>query len=943
MKFNFKFKFRNPFKSPVGLTKLQKRLFRKPKLTWRSAGKYALWSLAGFVLLIVFLFAWYSKDLPTPGKLKNLVSASSTRLFDRNMNPLYTISGEKKRIIIDKSEIPEVVKNATIAVEDRGFYNHAGIDPKAVARSIFVDTITRKKSQGGSTITQQLIKNTVLNNEKSYTRKIKEAILSIEIEAIYSKEDILAMYLNQIPYGGNNYGIEAASKTYFSKSAKDLTLAEAATLAALPQAPSTYSPYGQHTDQLIWRRNYCLDSMADLGYITRAQADEAKKVELAVSPQKDSITAPHFVLFVKEWLVDYYTNELGDKQLAENKVEEGGLTVITTLDLPKQKIAEEVLSGSEAKLKAYDASNAGLVSIDPKKGEILAMVGSIDYFKAGFGNFNVTTALRQPGSSFKPLVYATGFKEKYNPGYILYDVKTDFGGNYIPVNYNGRYNGPVSIRKALGNSYNIPAVKMLGMVGIDKALQTASDLGITTLTDKDRYGLSLVLGGGEVKLAELTAAYGAFANGGTYMPTTPILEIKDNKGKTIYDHKEPKDGKVVLDPQAAYEITSILSDQEAKKPTFSGLMRNLTLDKRPVASKTGTTNGYRDAWTIGYTPSLVTGVWAGNNDNTPMNAAGGAIAAGPLWHDYMIRALENTPNEEFARPAGIQEVAVDKWSNKLPSDGSEVIKDIFASWQVPKDKDDFHFKVRVCRENGLLADAGISDALAEDRVFINIHSEKPEMPNWEGPVIAWAKANNLYNPPPTQKCSATEAQPSLSITSPSNGESVSGTFSITVSANAATGARSVEYYIDNVGIGSVTSSPYSTSYNSSQLSNGDHTLKAVMTTNSGSTVSSQLTFSVGNDTTAPDIVTGATMTSRNSNSITLGWTNPGNSDFTKVEISVYKGSTYITTVEENGAPSASDSNKINGLTSGTTYKFILKSVDSNGNKSVGVEVNAATT
>ena len=935
MKFKFNFKFRNPFRSPVNLKKLQKRLFHKPRFTWRKFGKVLLWGFVGFILLIVFLFAWFSKDLPTPGKIKNLVSESSTRLYDRNMQPLYTISGEKKRIILDKQDIPENVKQATIALEDRDFYKHPGINPKSIARSLFIDTILRQPSQGGSTITQQLVKNAILSDDKSVTRKIKEAILSIEVEAIYSKDDILTMYLNDIPYGGNNYGVEAAAKSYFGKDAKDLTLAEAATLAALPQAPTTYSPYGDHTDLLISRRNYCLDVMADLGNITRDQADEAKKVELKVSPHQDDITAPHFVLFVKDWLVDYFTDQLGDKQLAEQKVEEGGLSVVTTLDLTKQQTAEQVVSGAESMLKGYKASNAGLVSIDPKKGEILAMVGSIDYYKAGFGNFNVTTALRQPGSALKPLVYATGFKDKYNPAYNLFDLKTDFG-NYTPNNYDGKSHGPVSIRKALGNSYNVPAVKMLALVGLDKVLQTASDMGISTLTDKDRYGLSLTLGGGEVTLAQLTGAYGVFANNGVYMPTTPVLKITDAKGQTIYDHSDPKDGKIVLDPQVAYEISSILSDPEAKKPTFAGLLKNLTLSDRTVASKTGTTDGYRDAWTVGYTPSLVTGVWAGNNDNTSMTPSGGAIAAGPIWHDYMAKVLANTPKEDFSRPAGIQDVTVDKFSNKLPVDGSDTVKDVFASWQVPKDKDNVHIQVRVCRENGLLADASIPDELAQLKTFINLHSEMPNNPNWENPVAAWVNSNGLFNPPPTQSCSVNSVKPSLSITAPSNGSTVSGTFNISAQATAVTGVKSVEFYIDSVSIGSVSGEPFATSYNSSQLSNGSHTLKAVLTSQNGSTISNEISFNVSKDTTPPSNPTGVSVSpsSITKSSAIISWNNP--SDAEGVNIYVYEQNTLklIKTVQVAGATSAT----IDGLTKSTAYLCTLKAYDAAKNESSGTDV-----
>lgn len=929
-------KIRNPFRNPIQLHKLPAKLFSRKKtkkITWRMVGKAFLWGLAGFVLILVFLFAWFAKDLPTPGKIRALTSASSTRLFDRNMKPLYTISGEKKRIIVDDKDIPITVRQATVALEDKDFYKHPGIDPKAIIRSAVVDVIRGRKAEGASTITQQFVKNALLTNEKSIVRKIKEAILAVEIEFLYSKEQILTMYLNEIPYGGNNYGIEAAARSFFNKSAKDLTLDEAATLAALPQAPTTLSPYGQNVDRLMNRRDSAINSMRDLGFITAEQATTAKEVKPHFAAKHDSITAPHFVLFVKDWLVDYFTKELGDQQLAEQKVEEGGLTVVTTLDLDKQQIAEDVLSKArDGVLKKAGASNAGLVSIDPKQGEIISMVGSVDYFQDQFGSFNVVTANRQPGSSFKPIVYSTAFKDKYNPATTLFDLKTDFG-NYIPENFTGQFIGPVTIRKALGNSLNIPAVKTLGLVGIDKALKTASDLGITTLTDKDRYGLSLVLGGGEVKLLELTGAYGVFANGGQLMPTTPVLKITDSKNKDIYNHADLKDGRVVLDPQIAYEITNILSDIEAKKPVFSGVLSALTLKGRPTAVKTGTTNAFRDAWTIGYTPQLVTGVWAGNNDNSSMNRSTGAIAAAPLWKEYMDRALNGQPVENFNRPDGIQEITVDRLSNKLPVDGSEPIKDIFASWQVPTEKDNVHVQLRVCKENGLLADASIPDELAENRTFVNIHSEKPDNPNWEGPVLAWAAANGLTNKPPAQKCTAgNNTAPTVQITSPTDGAEVSGTLTIAATASAPSGVRGVEFLIDGISIGTDSDAPYSASYNSSLLANGNHTVTATVTSVNGATASNQISIQVNRDTTPPGEITNLNYV-KGLNLITFTWKNPTDADFKSVKL-------YITGTQQRTIEIAkpNQSTIVTGLTAGS-YHFLFKTVDVTGNESDGISID----
>lgn len=930
-------KIRWPFSNPVQVTKLHQKLFGKKKkrpLTWKRVGLFFLWVFAAIVLTIVFLFAWFAKDLPTPGKIKSLASESSTRLFDRNMKPLYTISGEKKRIVIEAKDIPEVVKQATIALEDHNFYNHYGIDPKGLGRAL----IYGGSRGGGSTITQQLVSNSILDKRRTVVRKIKEAILAVEIEALYSKEEILTMYLNEIPYGGNNYGIEAAARSFFGKSAKDLTLTEAATLAALPQQPTTLSPYGPNVERLIARRNFALSEMSDLGFITKEQLAAAKEEQPKFVAKRESITAPHFVLYVKDWLVEYFTKELGDRQLAEQKVENGGLTVVTTLDLDKQRIAEEVVSkAAGTTLKRAGASNAALVSVDPKRGEVISMVGSVDYFQEQFGAFNIATAKRQPGSSFKPIVYATGFKEKYNPAYVLFDVKTDFG-QYEPDNFDNRFRGPVTIRQALGNSLNIPAVKMAGLVGVEKVLGTASDLGITTLNDKDRYGLSVALGSGEVRLLDMATAYGVFANKGLLVPTSPVLKITDTKNKELYSHEQPKDSRQVLDPQVAYQVTSILADVEAKRPVFSGVMNVLTLRNRPVASKTGTTNAYKDAWTVGYTPQYATAVWAGNNDQTAMNRAGGSSAAAPIWDEYMERLHADLPVEQFERPAGIEEITVDRLSNKLPIEGSEPIKDIFAKWQIPKEKDDIRVRVRVCRENGLLADESIPNELAEERTYAYVRSEKPENPNWENPVRAWAIANNYNNRPPTERCSSNDTKPSVTITSPASGATVSGQFAITATATALSGVRQVEFFIDNASIGVDTEAPYQATYNADNLSNGTHTITAIVTSGNGSTANAQSSFKVERDTTPPANVTGYSGNSGpGSGKVSLFWVNPTDPDFKLVRIYVYldASNTLVRTVEIN---KPGQSVVISSLTSLVAHRFIAKSVDESNNESSGVTV-----
>lgn len=931
------FRFRGPLANPLRLEQLQRRLFgpkRVKRISWRTLAKISLWGAGALLLIIVFLFAWFAKDLPTPGKIRNLVSASSTRLFDRNLKPLYTISGEKKRIIIEEKDIPEVVKQATVALEDHQFYQHFGVDPRGVTRAVLFGG----RRGGGSTITQQLARNTLLNKERTVVRKLKELILAIEMEALFSKEQILTMYLNEIPYGGNNYGIEAASRSFFGKSAKELTMAEAATLASLPQQPSTLSPYGQNLDKLIARRNFALDQMVELNYTSKEEAAAAKEVKQSFAPRRDSITAPHFVLFVKDWLVDYFTKELGDKQLAEQKVEEGGLTVVTTLDLDKQVIAEDILrNASEKTLKRAGASNAGLVALDPKLGEIIAMAGSVDYFQEQFGSFNVTTASRQPGSSFKPIVYAAAFKEKYNPAFTLYDLRTDFG-KYEPDNFDGNFRGPVTVRQALGNSLNIPAVKILGLVGLDKALQTAHDLGITTLNDRDRYGLSLVLGGGEVRLLDMATAYGVFANNGVLMPTTPVLKITDTRKKEIYLRPDPKEGKTVLDRQIAYQISNILSDVEAKKPVFGRVLGTLTLNNRPAASKTGTTNAFRDAWTIGYTPQYVTAVWAGNNDNTSMNRAGGSVAAAPIWDEFMEKIHQGLPVENFSRPEGIKEVAVDRLSNRLPVEGSETIKDIFASWQVPTEPDNVHLKVRVCRENGLLADESIPNELAEDRVYTVVHSEKPDYPNWENPVVNWARSQGLDNPPPTGRCEITVAKPTIQIIKPANNSEVSGDFTIESQAEASSGIKTVEYLIDGISVATTYQSPFTATQSAKQLSLGSHTITAVLTTANGSTASALVTIVVSKDNEPPANITSFTgLPGPGLGKVSLSWVNPASADLKTVKILVYlDASALLQRTIEVSPPTSSVI--ISSLTSATAYRFVAKTVDLDNNESTGATI-----
>lgn len=916
-----------------------KSIFYPRSYNWK---KIKLWSLRiglGFLLLILLIFAWYAKDLPTPGKIKRRQAVAATQIFDRDGNELYAVHGDIKRIMIASSDMNDMTKKATITAEDRNFYKHHGINLKSIVRAVLYNLSHKESIQGGSTITQQFVKNALLNPKRTLTRKIKELILAIEIEIMYSKDEILTMYLNEIPYGSNAYGIEAAAQTFLGKPAKDLTLAEAATLAALPQRPSYYSPYGIHPDKRQVRIEYILDSMADLRYISRDEANIAKKEakNLKFIPRKENITAPHFVMYVKELLVDKY---------GEQVVEEGGLKVTTTLEMDKQIKAEEAIAaGAARKFDYLNAENASLVSLDPKTGQILAMVGSRDFFDASIdGQVNVAVAERQPGSAFKPVVYAAAFKKEYNPAFNLWDVTTDFG-NYTPQNYDGTTHGPVSVRRALAGSLNIPAVKMLYLAGLDNVLDQAHQMGITTLNDRDRYGLSLVLGGGEIKLLDLTTAYGVFANKGTLSPTTPILKVVDSKGKVLEEFKEDK--KNVLDPQIAYQISSILSDNQARAFIF-GSNSALTFGDRPMAAKTGTTSEYRDAWTFGYTPSIVAGVWVGNNDNTPMTAgAAGAMAAAPIWHDYMAKVLEGTPAEDFEIPGGIEEATVDKYTNKLPS-GGETITDIFASWQIPKERSKSVGKIRIDKYTGHLATDDCPDQFVEEKLVGDIHSEVPDNPNWERPVRALAASMGLIGgsvPEGEPTCAGLTNTTTVTIKSPADGSTISSTFTISASVNSTVQIQNVDFLVDDQKIGSDNTKPYALAYNADNLSSGKHRISVVATDISGISASAAIVVSKAENKKAPPGLIKLKTIAGGTDYIDLTWINPQDSDVVaaRVYTSLTAGTLGTSALKTNASPGGESSTRLNNLSNGRTYYITIRAVDADGLESPDNTQYQATT
>lgn len=625
------------------------------------------WLIVGVMstfLILVYIFIF--KDLPNPANLANYkVIPLATHIQDRNGKTLYEIYNEQKRTPIKLKQLPPYVYQASIAIEDKDFYRHGGISIfGGIARAI-KDIILTRSLQGGSTITQQLVKSALLSPERTVQRKIKEIVLAVWTEKLFSKDQILELYLNQVPYGGSAYGVEEAAKTIYNKPASKLSIDEAALLAGLPQAPSLYSPY-LNPDSAQKRRDSVLKSMFEQKYITQQQYKNARAKPVKVKAPETSIKAPHFVFYVKSQL---------EKQYGVKTVEEGGLTVVTTLDLDIQEEAEKILKDEIKSLAYLNVGNGAVLVTRPPTGEILSMVGSVDYFATGSGAFNVTTALRQPGSSIKPLNYAVGIDRKLVTAASMFlDVKTCFPSPekpYCPVNYDGSFHGAVPLRLALANSYNIPAVKMLALNGVRDFVASASAFTITTLKDPDRYGLSLTLGGGEVRMTEMAQAFSAFANLGKPRELNGILKVTDRNGKVLYEFKDPNfkqdvrkplrdpqmlsiPGKRVISPETSFIISHILLDNFARSQAF-GTNSELVIPKRTVSVKTGTTDDKKDNWTIGYTPNFLTAVWVGNNDNTPMNPylTSGITGAAPIWNQVMRYVLKTQTDLPPRKPANV--------------------------------------------------------------------------------------------------------------------------------------------------------------------------------------------------------------------------------------------------------------------------------------------------
>ena len=617
--------------------------------------------IAVFVIGLIIaggIFIWVSTmEIPDLSSFEQRRIEQSTKIYDRTGEVLlYDLHQDVRRTIVPFENISYHIKNASVAIEDDKFYKHYGISPVSILRAALSNLLSGDAGgQGGSTITQQVIKNSVLEKEKSLTRKIKEAILAIKLERVLSKDEILSHYLNESPYGGTMYGVEEASQSFFGKSASDITLPEAAYLAALPQAPTYLSPYGSHKEALDARQRLVLERMRVNGFITQEEYDAAIQIKVEFQPQAvTGIRAPHFVMYIREQLVEKY----GEEALSDT-----GMKVITTLDWELQQEAERIIKEhAEDVQNRFKADNSGMVAIDPQTGDVLVMVGSRDYFDTTIdGNFNITLSPRQPGSSIKPIVYASAFSKGYTPETKVFDLKTQFSSAcqpwdmssetpcYSPNNYNNKFVGPISLRNALAQSLNIPAVQVLYLTGIKDAIKLAGDMGISTLNDPDRLGLTLVLGGGEVKLLEHTGAYGVFANEGVKAERRSILRIENTDGSLL--EETPIQESRVLDRNVALQITDILSDNTARTPLW-GSNSLIYFKDRDVAAKSGSTNNSRDAWIMGYAPNLAVGIWVGNNNNSPMNGMSGLIAT-PQWREFMDIALAKREVKNFSEPIAI--------------------------------------------------------------------------------------------------------------------------------------------------------------------------------------------------------------------------------------------------------------------------------------------------
>ena len=837
----------NNFKGNLGdFFNLKKKV--KDKKFWFKFFRIALIVVGvGFIFLLI-LFAWYSKDLPSPTQVVRR-DGFSTKIYDRNGEVLYDVYSGEKRDPVDWDDIPEYLKQATIAVEDKDFYNHRGFDPLTPFR-IVKNMFYFGKVTGGSTLTQQLARNVLLTNERTVTRKIKELILSIQIDAKYSKDEVLLMYLNEAPYGGTAWGVGSAVEQYFDKDVDELNLAESAILAGLPQLPSVYSPYSQTPKAYIDRTEHVLSRMVDDGYISEdlkeKAMEEVKNYEFDGSGA--DISAPHFVLWVKDQLIEKY---------GEGVVNGAGLKVTTTLDLELQKEAENIVAEEIEKAESMGISNGAAVMVDPTNGQVLAMVGSRDYFSEDTdGNFNVVTqALRQPGSAIKPITYLAGIQKGWTAGSFIMDAPVTFKGSggqkdYSPQNYTGEFNGPMTVRTALGNSINTTAVKMLANVGVKNMLSLAYEMGLETLEptseNLSRFGLAVTLGGAEVKIIDLAEAYSAFANQGKKAELTGILKVEDNDGRVLEEFKKPVT-KTVMSPQEAFIISNILSDNSARALTF-GAVNGLQISGYQVAVKTGTTNDKRDNWAIGWTPNFLTAVWVGNNDNSPMKrVASGVSGATPIWRKIMNYELPKRNKEDFPIPDKIVSVEVDNISGYLAHDGFPSHQEYLIDGTQLNNSDPIHMKLKVCKgQDGLATPDDIANGNYEEKEYFNFSEDDPistdGINRWQEGIDSWiekqADKDKYY--PPEDYCRS-DGMVNVGIDSPGDHSTVGSTFDVIITTNSLKKITEVKLWVDGEEKKTWNERPFEMSMT---LDDGPHVIKVRATDRDGASQERESHFGV---------------------------------------------------------------------------------------------------
>ncbi len=906
----------------------QQAFFKKKNPFTGKIIRYILAGIVGIILLMMLLvLVVILPSLPNINNIQNLVAAQSSMILDRDGNVLYTIHGDENRKIVPMDQISTYAAQSALAIEDDQFYNHPGIDVGAIIKAICYELHICSQSRGGSTITQQFVKNAFLSPERTYSRKLKEIILALKLESKYSKDEILEMYLNRIPYGSNIFGVEVAAQTFFDKPAVELTLAESAILAAIPKAPTYYSPYGNNkhvqinldeseilrlnirseqdlvahnsdfvskgllgktyvfgdseeddddeeessgTEETVeiyvkGRVDFVLTRMAELGYVTDEEAKEALAEANMIEfvPFRESIIAPHFVMYVRGLLEEKY---------GKDTIEKGGLRITTTINSLMQEAADNAVdSRAEHNEANFLATNASLVAMDPDTGEILAMVGSRDFWDDEIdGKVNISLRSRLPGSSFKPIAYAAAFLQGYAPSTVVYDVRTKFGGWYEPENFDGEFRGPVSMRQGLGASLNIPAIKATHLAGVPNVLDLARKMGLGLNQSDDWYGVSLGLGAGEVRLLDHVGAYSVFANGGYRTDSVAILKVEDRNGNILEEYEAPKKRDLILDPQVAYLINNVLSDTEARPDEYWRSM--LTVPGHTNGAKTGTSNKKKndinypfDTWTMGYTRHLVAGVWAGNanGDHLSLKASGLDVAA-PIWKAFMSEATKDMPNEQFEKPEGIKYIKVSKKSGKLPSEHTpeeEIATGIFASFSALQGYDDGYQVVEIDKVSGKLATEYTPPEAIEEKAYYNHHSILPDNTNWEEAVRKWAEKNDQDEAPPEEfddihTADTMDTKPEIKITSPKSNSEVSPPFiGVWVDIDSPAGIEKVDYYWDDKLVHTAESSPYKGNIEiSSRTKKGSiHIIKAIVFDELYRSSQSSIKIKIGEDKIPPTI------------------------------------------------------------------------------------------